>query len=68
MFLPVQSQPLNTCSSAIFPPDLMSGLVKVIAFAALALTSPATASKDKATIFRMTLLPLSRRSRRWPPA
>jgi hypothetical protein len=33
-FLPVQSQPLKTCSSAIFPPGLMSGLVTVIACAA----------------------------------
>jgi hypothetical protein len=41
-FFPVQSAPLNACSSAILPPGLMSGLVSVSAFAELALKRPAT--------------------------
>src|SRR5208283_606185 len=40
IFLPVQSQPLNTCSSAILAPGLTSGLVKVSALAAPALANP----------------------------
>ena len=39
---PVQPKPLKTCSLAMVPPSLMSGLVKVMlcAFAALAVHAP----------------------------
>jgi hypothetical protein len=39
---PVQPKPLNTCSLAMVPPSLMSGLVKVMlcAFAALEPSAP----------------------------
>jgi len=39
MFWPVQPKALKTCSSAILPPGLMSGLVKVSACAVLAASS-----------------------------
>src|SRR5208337_2115476 len=47
-FWPVQPQLLKTCSSAIFPPAFTSGLVRVIAGAALAPARPATARMLKA--------------------
>src|SRR5271166_6808797 len=57
-FLPVQSKPLNTCSSAIFPPGFTSGLVSVIALDALALASPATVAIVKtANLGIQALLP-----------
>jgi hypothetical protein len=40
MFSPLQSQPLKTCSLAILPPGLISGLVRDIALAAPPLASP----------------------------
>src|SRR5271167_3558728 len=56
-FLPVQSQPLNTCSSAIRPPCRMSGLVKVSELAAPALATPPTISAVQKAIVRMRFVP-----------
>src|SRR5271165_7085584 len=66
-FLPVQSQPLNTCSSAIFAPGLMSGLVSVIAFAAPAPRRPAVASSIEAEALGMHFPPPKNCPRRRRP-
>src|SRR5574337_71169 len=52
-----QPLPLYSCSSAIFAPALMSGLLRANAFAALAPASAATANAVKVAIQRMGLSP-----------
>jgi hypothetical protein len=52
-FLPVQSHPLNTCSSAILAPGLMSGLVTVIAFAAPTPISAPIRTADPTALVRI---------------
>src|SRR5439155_4861945 len=51
---PVQPKPLSTCSLAMLPPSLMSGLVKVM-FCALATVAP-SAPTPSATIQRANLV------------
>src|SRR5208337_1918275 len=67
-FWPVQPKLLNTCSSAIFPPGLMSGLVRVMALAAPAPERPAMVKRLRAAKTLMIVSSrMSRRIRRWPP-
>src|SRR5450759_3877282 len=60
ILLPVQPKPLNTCSSAILAPSLISALVSFIpaAFAALTATTPAPTVASQTDNFAMAIPPV----------